>query len=152
MTQILKIIESLKFITADTPAIAKQLTELQHGTRISSKMTRPYGLLSVKKVGSEGNTSGVLLVTYEATLTIYTDNQVKTPGNILEIFHRYWDRITRLPLLDSVTASFVLIAPNPEPSEIGEEDREDLGNDVLLGITSWTIQLAEKQPVLEEED
>lgn len=148
--QIAKIAQSLKEVTADTPAIASLLTSLGHGTRISPSAELPYGLIAIDEIERVFNSSGVALVTYEATLTVYVKELVETAGNILELFHRYWDRLNSLDALDSEIAKLVLIEPTPAPTEIGEADREDLGKDVIVGITSWTIVLSEHQPELEE--
>ncbi len=146
--QIAKIAQSLKELTATTPGIAELLTSLGHGTRISPSATRPYGLISIDEIDRVKNSSGVALVTYEVTLSVYVTELVETAGNILEMFHRYWDRLTSLDALDPAIAKFILIHPTPTPSEIGEADREDLAQDVIVGITSWTIVLSEHQPEL----
>lgn len=152
MTQILRIVRSLKAITADTPAIASLLSKLSHGTRISPKAERPFGLLEVEETDRVRNSSGVYLVTYEVTLSVFADNQVKTVGEILEKFDDYWGAIfgnRGLPALDAPRGDFIGIKLTG--SQIGESEREDLGNDVLQGLLTWELKVSEKQPALEIE-
>jgi len=146
--QIHSIAKSLKEITADTALpLAKLLTGgLHHGARASRTALRPFGLLSVEEVERVSNSSGVSLVTYEVTLSVYVKELVGTAGSILETFHKYWDRITSLPALDPDVARLVLI--HPGASELGEAAEEDLGSDIVLGITTWEIQLSEHNPEL----
>ena len=146
--QIHEIARSLKEITASTPAISVLLVGgLHHGARASLNALRPFGLLGVSETGRIKNSSGVALVTYTVTLDVVIDEQVGTAGNILEMFHRYWDRITSLPTLEPAIARLVLI--HPAESELGEAAEEDLGEDVLIGRTGWIIKLSEHQPELE---
>lgn len=144
-----EIIRNLKQITADTAVLAALLPGgLGHGARMSRDSARPFGLLAVEEIDHVDNSSGVSLVTYEVTLTVAADEKIETVGPILDTFRRYWDRLTPSHFSFD-NAEFVLIHPNPEPSEIGEDEREDLGADVILGITSWTLRIAESQPAIE---
>jgi len=129
---------------------------LHHGLRAAKSAAKPFGLINCEEVESVGNSSGVKLVTYIATLDIVADQKIETVGPILQVFHDYWDRLVDLTdlnpnSLDQPPARFILIRPAPDraASQIGEDDREDLGQDVLLGITAWLIKLSEHQPELE---
>ena len=147
--QIHEIARSLKEVTADTVELAALLPGgLHYGARASLDAARPFGTFRIEEIERTYNSSGVALVTYEVTLTVIVDELVETVGSILSTFHRYWDRLLSLPALDSALARLVLIYPGS--SDIGEAEEEDLGKDVILGVTSWHIKLSEHQPELEE--
>lgn len=161
--QIHTIIKSLNTIATEEDgsmaaalATAGFVGKLHHGNRAAASGApgdgggdKPFALINCEEVDSEANSSGVKLVTYLVTLTVVADQKIETVGPILELYHRYWDRLVGLPDLDPDLAKFVLIHPTPTPSEIGEAEREDLGQDVLLGVTSWLLKLSEHQPELE---
>ncbi len=150
MSQIHNISLSLKNAMAAEPALVALFPDgaagLQHGSRASLDANRPFGLLSIEELERVKNTSGVALVTYSVTLTVYADQRVNVVGNILEMFHRYWDRLVTLDRLDSDIARLVLI--HPGTSELGEADEEDLGKDIIIGTTDWIFKLSEHQPEL----
>lgn len=155
MTQIHKILESLDAIASDDP-MASALADagfvggLHHGSDASRDEDHPFGLLNATEVESQGNSSGVRLVTYRIDLTVVVDESNDVTGNLLALFHRFWDRLSgpdALPSLDSDLAKFVLIWP--ASAESGEDENQDLGKDILLGITAWTLRLSEHQPSLE---
>ena len=144
-----EIARSLKELTADTPELVTLIPGgLHYGARASLDAVRPFGTFTVKETGRRYNSSGVALVTYEIELTVIVNELIETAGNILNMFHRYWDRMVELPALDSDLARLVLI--HAGESELGEAEDEDLGKDVVLGVTSWTIKLSEHQPELGE--
>jgi hypothetical protein len=150
--QIHAIVQSLKQIASEAPMAAALGTagfvgDIEHGTDASIDAPRPFGLLTVAQTGVEGNSSGVRLVTYVAVLQVYGDENVTLIGNILNVFHRYWDQISGMPSLDPVLAKFVQI--HPTTAELGETDDKNLGKDTLLGDTAWEIQIKETQPALE---
>lgn len=146
--QIQEIVRSLMELWSTTSELAATLPgELHHGTRAPRGILRPFGLLTAELSDLELHTSGVSLVTYLVTLQITADQQVGRVGEILTIFHRYWDRIARLPALDPDLAEFIRILPEPG-SDIGETDQEELGRDTIVGTTAWTILVSETQPAL----
>ncbi len=146
--QIHAIVQSLKDITSNTPALATLLPgNLHHGTDASIDAPRPFGLLNVVQTESIGNSSGVRLVSYLVTLTVIVDERVTRIGNILDVFSGHWSRITSLPSLDPDLARFVAIAPTD--AELGETEDENLGKDTLLGVTAWELKLSEHSPALE---
>ena len=146
------IVQSLKEIAAANPMAAAlgdaglASTTLHYGTRASRIALRPFGLLMVHEVERIKNSSGVALVAYEVSVQVLVDQRVNVAGDILAVFHRYWDRITSLPALDAAVARLVLI--HPGDTEIGEAPEEDFGKDVILGTTTWTIKISEHQPEL----
>jgi len=157
MTQIAKIIQSLDALATEDPLASALATAgfvggLHHGTDASRKEPKPFGLLNATQVDSEGNSSGVRLVTYRVDLTVVVEADNNVLGKILATFNHYWDRLYgqgALPSLDPDYAKFVLIWP--EASESGEaEEQTTEGKDILLGVTSWTLKLSEHQPALEE--
>ena len=147
--QIHEIARSLKEVTADTPELATLLPGgLHYGARASLGAVRPFATFYVDETERRYNSSGVSLVTYEVTLTVVVNEKIGTTGQILAMFHRYWDRLVSLPTLDADLAKLILI--HPGSSELGEAADEDLGKDVILGSTTWTIKLSEHQPELGE--
>ncbi|HUT93314.1 MAG TPA: hypothetical protein VMY37_27870 [Thermoguttaceae bacterium] len=149
--QIAPLAQALKEVTASEPALADLLAGgLHYGTRAGSS-DNPFGLLTIEETEREHNSSGVDLVTYLVTLSIHLRTvgakSVVEIDRLLGLFRRYWSRLAALPTLDSDLAEFVSIHPVPS-SAIGENAEEDLGQDILLGVTSWTIKLAEHQPAL----
>lgn len=147
MTQAHNIAKSLKDITAATPDLVTALPGgLHHGIRAALAATPPFGLLEVKEIDTEGNTAGVGLVSYLATLTIAVDQAVGGAGGILAVFNRYWNRVANMNGLDDDVARFVLI--HREEADIGEAENEELGVDKILAVGSWTIKLSEHQPEL----
>ncbi len=139
------------------PTIARALKEavayadlglnapIEFGTRATLEAPKPFALLDVAEVDRDFNSSGVSLVTYEVTITVYALELVETVGSVLATFHRYWDRLLSLDGL-AEDAELVLIFPGD--TEIGEATEEDLGQDVIVGVTSWTLKLSEHQPEL----
>jgi len=142
------IAKSLKEITAATEALVEAIPGgLHHGSRAMLSATPPFGLLEVEKIDDEHNTSGVSLTTYRATLTIVVNERVGNVGDILAVFHSYWDRIATMDGLDATAAKFLLI--HPEGGDIGEAENDELGKDTILGSSSWIIRLSEHQTELE---
>ena len=135
---------------AEALAAAGMVGNLHYGSRASRAVDRAFATFLVNKIGSSGNSSGVKLVTYEVTLTVYVLEKNETAAAILRTFHLYWDRVVSLPTLATSRDRLVLIFPGS--SEIGEAEDEDLGKDVILGITSWQLKLSEHQPELVEEE
>ncbi len=115
------------------------------GSRANLSARKPFALLDVAEISRVYNSSGVALITYEVTISVYADEKVETVGAVLATFHRYWDRLLSLDGLDE-DAELVLIFPGD--SEISEATEEDLGKDVIVGVTSWTLKLSENQPEL----
>ena len=151
--QISAIAISLKELASASPMASALATAglaggLHYGSKASRSAARPFATFSVEETDQERNSSGVALVTYTVSLSVVCEQRGEVAAAILEIFHRYWDRIVSLPTLNSVYADFVLI--HPEASEIGEAEEEDLGADVIIGNTSWTLLLSEYQPEIEE--
>lgn len=151
MPQSAAIAESLKQVTVDTLVIRNLLPgDLHYGARASRIGPRPFATFTVGRVGTERtNSSGVKIGVYEVVLTVVVDESASLTGRILKLFHRFWDRLTSLPNLDPAEARLVMILPGETPSEIGPAEDEDLGRDVILGITSWIVKLREKQVALE---
>ena len=118
---------------------------IEFGTRINLTAEKPFALLDVAEISRVHNSSGVGLVTYEVTVKVYANELVETVGAVLATFHRWWDRLLSLDGLDE-DAELVLIFPGD--TEISEATEEDLGQDVIVGVTSWTLQVAEHQPEL----
>ncbi len=118
---------------------------IEFGTRINLTAEKPFALLDVAEISRVHNSSGVGLVTYEVTVKVYANELVETVGAVLATFHRWWDRLLSLDGLDE-DAELVLIFPGD--TEINEATEEDLGQDVIVGVTSWTLQVAEHQPEL----
>jgi hypothetical protein len=145
-----EIIRNLKQITADTPVLSALLPGgLGHGARMSRDSARPFGLLRVEEIERVGNTANTPRVGYRVTLTIVADQRIETVGPIMNTFRQYWDRLTPAHFdLPNGTFTAMQSDPDSEPSEIGEDEREDLGADVILGITSWTLKIAESQPAI----
>ncbi len=153
MTQIHNILTALNAVAEENPmasalATAGLVGGLHQGTDTSRDELRPFGLLTAKRVGGVGNSSGVSLVEYRVELTIVVDENADVTGNILGVFNRYWNRLLDLPDLPA-EADFVLI--HPEESEEGENEQQQEGKDIMLGVTSWTLKLAEHQIELETE-
>ena len=145
---------SLKEIAAANPMLAAInavgfVGGLHYGTDAARGGIRPFGLLSVVEVDRLHNTSGVDLVTYEVTLTIVAEMLVGKVGAILAAFHAYWDRINTLPQMATDRDRLVMIHSLAN-SEIGEADNRDLGKDVILGTTGWTLQISEHTTALTE--
>lgn len=152
-----EILRSLKNIAAVNPmasalgtaGLADPTAGIQHGAKASPETVRPFALLNVEKVEEQPNTSGVILATYLVTLQVIADRTPGLVGDILVAFHRYWDRIANLETLDPGSegrARFIQIYPGE--TDIGEAEQEDRGQDVILGTTTWTVQLSEHQPEL----
>ncbi len=144
--QIHNIGKALKAITANTPNLNGAISRLDHGARASRTASLPYGLISVEETERVTNSSGVSLVSYTATLTVYVRERVGTAGDILEVFATYWNRIADLPGLDEDYARFVLI--HPVGAELGEIEQEDLGKDIIAAQAAWIIKLSEHNPDL----
>ena len=141
--QLHNIAKSLRAITNATPALSALLPgELHYGSRATPTVAMPYGLLDVREVADEENTSGVRLVTYEATLTVVVHELVEQASGILDTFHSYWDRIASLPALVATEAKLVMIHSG-SVSEAGEVEQGDLGADIVAASSVWTIQLSE---------
>ena len=155
MTQIHNIVAALDAVATENPmksAIdsAGFVGGLHQGTDANRGADRPFGLITAERAGGVENSSGVSLVEYLVTLQIVVDEDANVTGEILDAFHRYWDRLAGLPLIDDdddIPANFVLI--HPEGSEQGEDERQQEGRDIMLGVTTWTLKLAEHQPELE---
>lgn len=153
--QIPAILESLNAVATVNPmsgvlSAAGFVGGLHHGVDVSRDIDRPFALLNIRGTGRRGSSAGGWLVDYEVSLQIVEDEGVATSGALLEIFHRYWNRLrpAHFSALDLDFAEFVMMDPN-EPGEIGEAEQQDLGKDIILGVTSWTLRLEEKQPSLE---
>ena len=150
--QIHAIAQSLKEITADTPAIADKFPGgLWFGERAGSDTEEgeglvPYGLIDVTEAESEGISAGVRLVTYDVVLTVVVSELIEQAGAILEIFHQYWDRITSFPspAMDPDVARFVVI--HPGASGMTEAPNKQRAKDVIEASTSWTLRLSESYP------
>ena len=145
--QIHAIAQSLKEITADTPALANKFPGgLWFGERAGSDTEEgeglvPYGLIDVTEAESEGISAGVRLVTYDVVLTVVVTQRIQDAGAILETFHQYWDRILVLP---SLTNGARLVGkPHPGASGMTEAPNKQLGKDVIEASTSWTLRLPE---------
>ena len=144
----------LKGLAASDPmasalATAGLVGGIHYGVRASRlNVDRPFCTFSVNEISREKNSSGVSLVVYEVALTVYVDLLGEIAAAILDVFQTYWSRIVTLESLDPDVAELVLIYA--EGSEIGEADDEDLGRDVILGVSSWTLQISESEPELEE--
>ncbi len=153
MSQIHNIVAALDAIATQNPMSAAVKAagfagELHQGTDASRDALRPFGLLTAERVGSVANSSGVKLVTYRVSLQVIADENVDTLGNIIETFHRYWDRLLALPAPAlPAEAKFVLIFP--EEGEMGELEQQQEGKDIVSAVTSWTLKLSESQPALE---
>ena len=151
MTQIHHIITALNAVASTNPmagalATAGFVGGLHQGTDTQRDALRPFGLLTAERVGGVPNSSGVSLVEYLVTLQVVVDEDANVAGEILGVFHRYWDRLLDLPALPD-EADFVQMFP--EQSEQGEDERQQEGKDIMLGVTSWTLELSESQPALE---
>ena len=155
--QIANIAYALKEIAAENPMAAALIDAglsdpggIHYGVRASRTSERPFAMLTVAELGRDEESHGVAEVEYEVALQVVCDQQVNLAGDILDMFHRYWDRATALSLpLDpsgEPLADFVSIEPGQ--SEIGEADEKTLGRDVILGATSWTLILSEHRPSL----
>ena len=152
--QIAPIATSLKALATANPMAAALVTaglsgSLHYGTRASRSASRPFATFSVNETEREYNSSGVALVTYEVSVAVYVDYSGEIAAAILDVFQRYWGGLADLPGLDDDLAEFVLI--HPETSEIGETEQEDMGVDIILGIATWTLRIAEHQPEIVEE-
>ena len=152
MTQVAEIARSLMEVASTNPmagaiAAAGLAGGAQHGARAALGTLKPFALLTVAETDHESNTAGVSLVTYRVGLSIIAEQRVGVTGAILGAFHRYWDRLALLPTLDPAYARFVLIHPESD-ADIGELDQEDLGKDLLLGSTAWSLVLSEHSPAL----
>jgi len=156
MTQIHKIIQSLNAIASEDPMASALATAgfvggLHHGTDAARDEPKPFGLLNATEIESEPNSSGARLVSYRVDLTIVVEESNNLTGQILETFHRYWDRLfgpRALPSLDENLADFIDM--HPDTSESGEDAEQTTeGKDILLGVTSWALELGEHQPALE---
>lgn len=124
---------------------------LHQGTDASRDVDRPFGLLNASVIGrTHGSSAYVKLIEYAVELQIIEDEGVGTTAAILEVFHQTWDRLTHqhFSALNPDLAEFVYMDANDD-AEIGEADQQDLGKDIILGVTSWTLGLEEKQPTLE---
>lgn len=146
--QIAAIAISLKQLASADPMASALATAglaggLHYGSKASRTAGRPFATFTVDEIERELNSSGVALVTYTISLSVVCEQRGEVAAAILDVFHRYWDRIVTLPSLNLDYAEFVLI--HPESSEIGEAEEEDLGVDVMLGNTSWTLLLEEYQ-------
>jgi len=135
---------------AEALAAAGMVGDLHYGARASRAVDRAFATFSVNEIERIGNSSGAALVTYEVVVTVYVLEKNETAAKILRTFHLYWDRILSLPTLATSRDRLVLIFPGS--SEIGEAEDEDLGKDVILGVTSWTLKVSEHQPELVEEE
>ena len=143
--QIHAIAQSLKEITAETPALAALLPgDLAFGERTKSDALPPYGLIDVSEADSEGISAGVRLVTYDVVLTVVVAEEIANAGAILETFHQYWDRILVLPSLTN--GARLTGKPHPGPAGITEAPNKQLGKDVIEASTSWTLRLSESYP------
>lgn len=145
------IVQSLKQIASEDPMAAALVTAglsggIHYGTRAQRDASRPFALLMVNEVDREKNSSGVALATYEVSLQVIVSQRVNVVGNILACFHQFWDRVVSLPALLSTEAKLVLI--HPGGTEIGEAAEEDMGKDVIIGTTTWTLKISEHQPAL----
>lgn len=152
--QIAPIAISLKNLAASDP-MASALAEaglvggIHYGVRASRlNVDRPFATFSINEIERNKNSSGVALVVLELIVTVYVDLLGETAAAIMDVFQTYWSRITELESLDPDIAELVLIYP--ESAEIEEADDEDLGRDVIVGIASWTLQISESEPELEE--
>lgn len=157
--QLHEIAHSLKEIASVNPMATALLsvgfndaTGIHYGARASRTAERPFAMIAVVETGREEMSAGVAEVEYEVTLQVVCAELIELAGAILEMFRRYWDRITSLPTLPldpsgEPMADFVSIHPLPG-SEIGESDDPELGRDVILGTTSWTLTLSEHKPSL----
>ena len=148
MSQIHSIVKALKEVTADTATLAALLPgNLHQGTDAARDALRPFGLLTAEQVASFDTSAGVRRVVYRVTLQVIADERMGTLGDIIETFHLYWDKLRSLPDLNPDRAKLIQIYP--EECEAGELDQQDLGKDIVSGITSWTLELAEHQLALE---
>ncbi len=118
---------------------------IEFGSRATLEAPKPFALLDVTEIDREFNSSGVALVTYEVTITVYARELVETVGSVLATFHRYWDRLLSL---DGLTEDAELVLIFPGDTEIADATEEDLGQNVIVGVTSWTLKLSEHQPEL----
>jgi len=152
--QIAPIAISLKELAASDPMAAALGTAglaggLHYGVRATYTAVRPFATFSVVETDREENSSGTDLVTYDVTVTVVVEQLGEIAAAILNVFRTYWGRLMDLPGLDAAEAEFVLI--HPEGTEIGEAEQEDLGNDVIIGVTSFTLKLAEHSPAIVED-
>ena len=118
---------------------------IEFGSRTNLTAEKPFALLDVAEISRVYNSSGVALVTYEVTISVHADELVETVGAVLATFHRYWDRLLSL---DGLTEDAELVLIFPGDTEISEATEEDLGKDVIVGVTSWTLKLSETQAEL----
>ncbi len=149
MSQIDKIAESFGQVFSGTVALAETLPgEIHHGDRVEPDTLKPFGTLRVKETGRVRNSSGVALVAYEANLKIYVLEDTSRTGEILRIWHHYFDRLLSLPAVDLEQARLVLIFP--KISKTYEDKKEEFGRDIIVGETAWGLKLSEYQQTIEE--
>jgi len=124
---------------------------IAYGSRALLEEPMPYALLDVREVHPRvTNTSGVALVTYEASVIVYVYQRLEVAGKIIAAFHTYWDRLAELPALDNGDR-LVDIHPGSD-SEAGEIEQEDLGQDIIAASTTWTILVSEHQTAIVGEE
>jgi len=146
MPQVETILTSLKSLVAGEPVLAVLLPGgLHHGERVQAEVVKPFGTLLVEQENIQKNTSGTDIVDYFVRLKVYVLQDGLRAGEILRIFHRYFDRISGLPSLDPDLARFLLIFPGSKQT-VEEDKHEEFGKDIIVGKTRWLIRLAEIQP------
>lgn len=145
MSQIDTILKSLKELFAGQAELVVLLPGgLHHGTRVQLDTVKPFGTILVELDNIQRNTSGTDLVDYFVLLKVYVSEQAGRAGEILRIFHTYFDRISGLPSLDSDLARFLLIFAGT--SKVEEDTGEEFGKDIIVGSTRWMLRLEEFQP------
>lgn len=137
MGQAYLIIKSFKDLVVDNDALNNALPgDLHHGTRVDTKVDRPYGLITVEEKSREGY-SGGSIATYEATLKIIGKQLVGPIGDAQKAFSDVLDYSFDLP---SVVGQVSIVYPGT--SDILEGDAE-FGKDVLIGTQTWIITIQE---------
>ncbi len=145
MPQIDLILKSLKELVSGTAALAVLLPGgLHHGQRVDAASVKPFGTLLIEQENVQKNTSGTDIVDYFVLLKVYVLQDGLRTGEILRIFHAYFDRMSGLPSLDPDLARFSLIFPGT--SKVEEDKDEEFGKDIIVGSTRWLLRLEEMQP------
>lgn len=147
MSQIDAIAKSLLEIVADTALLSTALPGgLSYGSRTRLDSVKPYGLLTVEELEHDLNTSTTRLVSYGVFLRVYVHERVSVAGRILRTFSNHFARIRTLPALNPDEAKLLWVMPGP--SDLIEDEDEELGSDVIRDSAAWIFKLQEHQLAL----
>jgi len=140
------IAKALKDLVASDARLAVMLPGDLHYGRADTSAVRPFGTVMVEERGREYESGGGALVEYELTLTIYGKQSGWDVAEILQGFAAVMNMGGWLPVLPTGVGTVLSILPTG--STVTEDDTEEFGKDVMVGRSTWLMNLNVYETIL----